>query len=156
MRTHWRLCKAASRTQIFTRLIDRESAFGWQQWGIQKPRGLAQHGCPPGWLEERDPAGVFDGRAVPPAFSVPYRLSCRSVISIILNNNLCSNLEQSMGDRNQEGIGLSYRACICKHFKEPRNRFSAWRAGTKSRAARLHRLGSINVYKYGSGRRLAE
>ncbi len=54
-----------------------------------------------------------------------------------------------MGDRNQVGIGLSYRACVCKHFKEPRNRFSAWRAGTKSRAARLHRMGFINVYKYG-------
>jgi hypothetical protein len=46
-----------------------------------------------------------------------------------------------MGDRNQVGIGLG--------FKEPRNRFSAWRAGTKSRAARLHRMGFINVYKYG-------
>ncbi len=23
-----------------------------------KARGLALHGCPPGWLEESDPAGV--------------------------------------------------------------------------------------------------
>ncbi len=116
---------------------------------MPKDRGLTQHGGPPGWQEESNPAGVFGGLAVPPAFSIAYRLSCRSVISIILNDNLCSNLEQSMGDRNQVGIGLSYRACICKHFKGPRNRFSAWRAGTTSRAARLHRLGSINVYKYG-------
>ncbi len=31
-------------------------------------------------------------------------------------------------------------ACICKPFKEPRNRFPAWRNPF---------LGSINVYKYG-------
>jgi hypothetical protein len=33
-------------------------------------RGLAQHGGPPGWLEESDPAGcdfVCDGRSMPPA-----------------------------------------------------------------------------------------
>jgi hypothetical protein len=45
---------------------------------IKKARGLVQHGGPPGWLEESDPVGVSDfvrdGRAVPPAFSVPYRL----------------------------------------------------------------------------------
>ncbi len=42
-----------------------------------KARGLAQHGGPPGLLEKSDPAGcdfVRDGRAVPPVFSVPYRL----------------------------------------------------------------------------------
>jgi hypothetical protein len=41
-----------------------------------KARGLTQHGGPPGWLEESDPAGcdfVRDGRPVPPAFFVPYR-----------------------------------------------------------------------------------
>ncbi len=52
---------------------------------------------------------------------------------------------------------------ICKPFKEPRNRFPAWRAGTTIlfdvgyRPARLHRLaeslngflGSLNVYNYG-------
>jgi len=42
-----------------------------------KTRDLTQHGGPPGWLEEGDPAGVIlyvmDG-AIPPAFSVPYRL----------------------------------------------------------------------------------
>jgi hypothetical protein len=34
-----------------------------------KARGLAQHGGPPGWLEECDPAGcdlVRDGRSLPP------------------------------------------------------------------------------------------
>ncbi len=55
------------------------------------------------------------------------------------------------------------RARICKHFKEPRNRFPAWRAIRQPyvsyRVARLHRLtesiprsrfvGSLNVYKYG-------
>jgi hypothetical protein len=43
-----------------------------------KARRLAQHGGPPGWLEECDPAGVIlyvmDCMAVPSAFSVPYRL----------------------------------------------------------------------------------
>ncbi len=43
-----------------------------------KTRGLAQHGGPPGWLEESDPAGVIlyvmDCMAVPLAFSIPYRL----------------------------------------------------------------------------------
>jgi hypothetical protein len=48
-------------------------------WGTMRPkaRGLAQHGGPPGWLDESDPAGVIfvcDGRAISPAFSVPYRL----------------------------------------------------------------------------------
>jgi hypothetical protein len=35
-----------------------------------KARGLAQHGDPPGWLEESDPAGysfVLDGRSMPPS-----------------------------------------------------------------------------------------
>ncbi len=55
------------------------------------------------------------------------------------------------------------RARICRSFKENRNRFPAWRAGTKPSfsywPARLHRLAksiprnrflsSINVYKYG-------
>ncbi len=55
-------------------------------------------------------------------------------------------------------------ARICKPFKEPRNRFPAWRVGTTALfvvpvCARLHRLvestpwirflGSLNVYKYG-------
>jgi hypothetical protein len=42
-----------------------------------KARGLAQNGGLLGWLEESDPAGcdfVRDGRAIPPVFSVPYRL----------------------------------------------------------------------------------
>jgi hypothetical protein len=37
-----------------------------------KARGLAQHGGPPGWLEECDPAGcdlVRDGRSMPPALT---------------------------------------------------------------------------------------
>ncbi len=41
-------------------------------------------------------------------------------------------LEQSLGARNRVGIGLSYRpatARTCKHFKEPRNLFPAWRPG---------------------------
>jgi hypothetical protein len=42
-----------------------------------KTRGLAQHGGPPGWLEESDPAGVFlymmDGPYRPP---FPYRTGC--------------------------------------------------------------------------------
>jgi len=41
-----------------------------------KARGLAQHGGPPGWLEESDQAGVIlyvmDGRYRLP--SIPYRL----------------------------------------------------------------------------------
>jgi hypothetical protein len=57
-----------------------------------------------------------------------------------------------------------FRARICKPFKEPRNRFSAWRAGTTTlfvvpACQATYRiaesipwnrfLGSINVYKYG-------
>jgi hypothetical protein len=55
------------------------------------------------------------------------------------------------------------RARICKPFKEPRNRFPAWRAGTTTLflywPAMLHRLAesnprnrflvSLNFYKYG-------
>jgi hypothetical protein len=39
-------------------------------------RELVQHGGPPGWLEESDPAGVilYVMDCVPPAFSVQYRL----------------------------------------------------------------------------------
>jgi hypothetical protein len=42
-----------------------------------KARGLAQHGDPYGWLEERDPAGcdfVRDGRFMPSALTgdTPY------------------------------------------------------------------------------------
>jgi hypothetical protein len=36
-------------------------------------RGLAQHGGPPGWLEESDPAGchlyVMDGPSMPPSLT---------------------------------------------------------------------------------------
>jgi hypothetical protein len=35
-------------------------------------RGLAQHGGPPGWLEESNPAGcdfLRDGRSIPPALT---------------------------------------------------------------------------------------
>jgi hypothetical protein len=58
---------------------------------------------------------------------------------ILLNEDIphcwsCAGiLEQSMGARNRVGIGLLYRptkARICKPFKEPRNRFLAWRAST--------------------------
>jgi len=42
-----------------------------------KARGLAQHGGPPGWLEESDPAGVIlyvmDG---PYRLLFPYRAGC--------------------------------------------------------------------------------
>jgi hypothetical protein len=38
--------------------------------------------------------------------------------------------EHPMGARNRVEIGLLYLARICKSFKEPRNRFSHWRAGT--------------------------
>jgi hypothetical protein len=37
-----------------------------------KTRGLAQHGSPPGWLEESDPAGcdfVRNGRSMLPALT---------------------------------------------------------------------------------------
>ncbi len=40
-------------------------------------RGLAQHGGPPGWLEESDPAGcdfVRDGRSMPPALRGPHHM----------------------------------------------------------------------------------
>jgi len=37
-----------------------------------KARGMAQHGGPPGWLEESDPAGwgfVRDGRSMTPSLT---------------------------------------------------------------------------------------
>jgi hypothetical protein len=37
-------------------------------------------------------------------------------------------------------VGFGSRACFCKHFKEPRNRFPA---------LRNQFLGSLSVYKYG-------
>jgi hypothetical protein len=47
-----------------------------------RARGLDQQGGPPGWLEESDPAGViFLPPAVPPAFSVPYRLPSQELPS---------------------------------------------------------------------------
>ncbi len=59
------------------------------------------------------------------------------------------------------------RARICKPFKEPRNRFPAWRSGTTNRlsyrAARQHRLAksipwnrflaSLKVYEFGLRKR---
>jgi hypothetical protein len=48
----------------FQMLVTLDEAEGY--------RGMVQYGGPPGWLEESD--FVRDGRAVPPAFSVPYRL----------------------------------------------------------------------------------
>jgi hypothetical protein len=58
-----------------------------------------------------------------------------------------------------------FRACICKPFKDPRNRFSAWQAGTATlfvvlahQATQAGGIGSsesipglLNVYKYGLG-----
>ena len=44
---------------------------------LQENRGLAKHGSPSFWLAESDPDRcnfVRDGRAIPPAFSVPYWL----------------------------------------------------------------------------------
>ncbi len=41
---------------------------------MPKARGLAQHGGPPGWLEESDPAGCYfvrDGRSMPDHTTCP-------------------------------------------------------------------------------------
>jgi hypothetical protein len=64
----------------------------------------------------------------------------------------CWNFKQSMGARNQVGIGLSYQPArlepvfVCKSFKEPLNRFLSWRA----ESIPWNRfLSSLNVYKYG-------
>jgi hypothetical protein len=66
-------CYCASNKYLFIFLIPTNMAKM-----RPKARGLAQHGGPPGWLEESDPAGVIlyvmDCMAVPSAFSVPYRL----------------------------------------------------------------------------------
>ncbi len=56
-----------------------EKIFGAEEerWSHQvrpKARGLVQHGGPPGWLAERDPAGCDfdrDGRSIPPALTTP-------------------------------------------------------------------------------------
>ena len=44
-----------------------------------KARGLAEHGGPPGWLEESEPAGcdfVRDGRSMPPALGLTDQITC--------------------------------------------------------------------------------
>jgi hypothetical protein len=83
--------------------------------------------------------------------------------SELMEESRAGIFKKSMGARNQGGIGLLYRARICRSFNETRYRFSAWRAGTKPYLSywpvRLHRLAksiprnrflsSINVYKYG-------
>jgi hypothetical protein len=58
----------------------------------------------------------------------------RSIASYSLCIACCAGiLEQSMRPRNRVGIELSYRparALFCRSFKEPRDRFPAWWAGT--------------------------
>ncbi len=53
---------------IFLGLLERRLLFFREM--RPKARGLAQHGGPPGWLEESDPTGVFlyvmDGPYRPP------------------------------------------------------------------------------------------
>ncbi len=77
---------------------------------------------------------------------------------------------RSVGSSAWTGQDLSYRAGICRFFKETRNRFPAWRAGTTTlffvpaRQA-IHRLaksiprnrflGFINVTNTGSGTGIA-
>ncbi len=102
------------------------------------------------------------GLLVPPRFEMTYRARiCKRLSSLGINSNpsLCTYsggidtcagiLLQSMGARNQVGIGLSYRparARIWKPFKEPRNRclgidsclltgsgYIRWRSGTTPR-----------------------
>jgi hypothetical protein len=67
----------------------------------------------------------------------------------------------------RDRTGRIFRGRICRPFKEPRNRFPAWRPVRKPYLsywpARLHRLtksiprnrflGPINVYKYGLSRK---
>ncbi len=65
-----------------------------------------------------------------------------SLLYFFKSSTYAGILEQSMGARNREGTGLSYRlarARIYKPFKETRNRFPAWRNRF---------LGSLNFYKY--------
>jgi hypothetical protein len=98
-------------------------------------RGLAQHGGPPGWLEESDPAGVIlyvmDGpyrlpfsscelKEFPTAFKTPSSTSRGRLWAIG-----AGIFKQSMGARNRVGIGLSYRPARLHRLAEsiPWNRF---------------------------------
>ncbi len=63
-----------------------------------KARWLAQHGGPPGWLEESDPAGcdfVRDGRSVPPALKVPHHLH-RSVLNVYKTPSKATSRNESL------------------------------------------------------------
>jgi hypothetical protein len=55
----------------------RVAADGLSRTMRPKARAGSQHGCPPGWLEESDPAGVIlymiDG---PYSLPFPYRTGC--------------------------------------------------------------------------------
>jgi len=67
-----------------------------------KARGLIQHGGPPGWLEEYDPAGcdfVRDGRSMPPDL---------------------------MGHTNCLSLGLIYYSMYSKHRHELSHARKAW------------------------------
>ncbi len=95
------------------------------------------------------------------------------ILSLSLSLSLCIPPPVAIHPfRTQYSIMLApftHGARICKPFKEPWNRFPAWRAGTTTlfdvpRAARLNRLaesipwnrflGFLNVYKYGLWRLL--
>jgi hypothetical protein len=64
-----------------------------------KARGLAQHGGPPGWLEESDPAGC-DGRPMPPALT-DYTTCPRSRAHLLLN-----------GKRLERKEGMTWYSCL--------------------------------------------
>jgi hypothetical protein len=95
--------------------------------------------------------GVLDAYSMLESFPKPRRLALEPWMLAL---RLCSS---------SWNHGGSSRARICRSFKETRNRFPAWRAGTTTLffvpAVSLHRLaksiprnrflGSINVYKYG-------
>jgi hypothetical protein len=64
-----------------------------------KARGMAQHGDPPGWLEESDPAGcdfLRDGRSMPPALTVHSACPNLGLIYILLNIHKTLSCEEGM------------------------------------------------------------
>ncbi len=106
----------------------------WRRWRCRPPSGEPPSGrrcTPPTDTPTRLRADTPTPRTRPQGalFSPPRLMPSKG--------SLCWNFRTVYGELagKRVAIGLSYRparARICKPFKEPRNRFSAWRAGTSN------------------------
>jgi hypothetical protein len=83
-----------------------------------KARGLTQHGGPPGWLEESDPAGcdfVRDGRAVLPAFSYR-RLRADGISSCCYIVNVHNHPACAMSHTRKAWPGTLVDPCLLSRY----------------------------------------